>query len=492
MPQRTYDYWCTWSTQGATAAAAGRSQRDQIALDLLIGPGGWLHDLDAEIRPYVLVVLDDGWDIPRGLDAKVGRRMLGAAEPDPGRFPDTGSNPVERLATINQHILDLGFAGTGLWIAAQGKEESRDQPWDMSQQEAYWTERLRWSQAAGISYWKIDWGVHWNDAEFRRMITRIARQVAPHVVIEHAVVMKALNDWDTEPTPTTPHRGSGRFTGAYAGLMRDLIGHADVIRTYDAAGSHAVAVTFDRVATLLTASTERLASTHVNVEGHPLLAAGLGMCAGIMKHPRHWRSGRRPQWDAVRRLMRWRQLAPPVPLGGTAFISDTTLTSESVTSRSRLDDGIAEVVDVPVRQIAPAIISRNMALPIVEPTSNQGSPFIAAVRHENGAVAIAALERHVEGLGEITPPARIQLTLDGWRGPLGIFGRFGSLRLHRCGDRPLLVRDLLAGNSIPLPSIFRKADQSLDIPGPWLEHVGLTAASPDDPSPPGLIIESLA
>lgn len=486
------DYWCTWSTQGAVADARGpgavERQRDALDLDRLVGGQGWLHDLPAELRSGLLVVLDDGWDAPRGLPHREVRLELGALAPDPDRFPVAGDTPADRLAAIDRRIRALGYAGTGLWVAAQGRGEAAGPPWPPERQEAYWRERLAWSRDAGIAYWKVDWGVHWNDGGFRRLLTRLAREVAPGLAIEHAVVMPALNDWDTRSPDAGAARGSGRFGGSHAELLRALVGHADVIRTYDASGTHAAAVTLDRVACLLQATVPLGPPTHVNVEGHPLLAAGLGMCAGVMKHPRHWRSGVRPTWDAVRRLLAWRRLAPALPLGAPSAMTAERL--ESSAARSRMDEATAVTVSIPVRQSAPAVVARGgLAPPRVEATAPCGPPFVAATRHPDGAVAVAALERTLDEHGTVAPPARVALDLGAAGGPLAVFGAFAEVevRAPALAGRRLRARDPLGGEAAELPA----ADGVLRLPGGWLERVGRAGATPGDPSPPTVLIEAI-
>lgn len=482
------DYWSTWATQGATAARHDRTQRDQIDWALMAGPEGWLHDIDADIRGGMLVVLDDGWDIPRGMEPQAGRRALGSVIPDPGRFPLGGSEAIDRLSAIANGISALGYAGTGLWIAAQASGESPHAPMPAAEQEAYWSERLDWSQKAGIRYWKIDWGVHWNDAAFRRMITRLARCIAPDLIIEHSVVMAALNDWNTSPVQPDDARGTGRFGGEHAELLKGLVGHADVIRTYDASGTHAAAVTFDRVASLLGVEAGGR-QTHVNVEGKPHLAAGLGMCAGLMMHPRHWRSGRQPAWDSMRRYLNWRTRVSPLALGCPAHVSETVLWSESRESRTVMDEGSPEEVFVPVRQGAPATITRNMAPPRVEALGPEGMPFVAATRHACGSIAVAVLERHIPDHGEVTPSVRISLDLEGGTGPIAVFGRVGELRL-RTHSGGMQARDLLGGGGFRVPADFRRHDGTVVLDGAWLAAIGTSAGTPGDPSAPGLILET--
>ncbi len=104
-------------------------------------------------------------------------------------------------------------------------------------------------------------------------------------------------------------------------------------------------------------------------------------------------------------------------------------------------------------------------------------------------VALATLERHAIGTGAIIPPARITLDLGAWRGPLAVFGPVGELRITGCGRQRLLARDLLGSEAMALPMEAYRSDGSITLAGGWLNRVGTAAASPGDPSGPGLLID---
>jgi len=124
--------------------------------------------------------------------------------------------------------------------------------------------------------------------DFRRMLTRISREKAPNLVVEHAVSCRPLND--------VPD-GTGRFRGWDNVLRRSVetIAFSDVFRTYDVTSHLSVAATLDRIAELFTAGTvEPNAQGLLNSEDEVFLGAALGCVLGIGRHPL-WRE--RPGQD---------------------------------------------------------------------------------------------------------------------------------------------------------------------------------------------------
>src|SRR5262245_21506497 len=188
QPGSTPSYWCTWGTQNlgrddGTPMKAEQFEGDEGALlarnclkaDTLFGANGWAVQLYPAIRSDLYFILDDGWDVPYNVDAGKERWRFGSLILSEERFPDFGGTPAARLATINQRLKALGWRGAGLWIAAQAFGEGRDQQTlDMQAQQSYWRERLEWSRQAQIEYWKVDWGLHTHDLDFRRMLTDLA------------------------------------------------------------------------------------------------------------------------------------------------------------------------------------------------------------------------------------------------------------------------------------------------------------------------------
>ncbi len=227
------NYFCTWSVQnylygcgkadfqpeeaeGATGAAHARANMN---LENLLGEQGWARRFYPAARGQLYFLLDDGWDVPQSADA----RWFGALIPDAGRFPGGPEAPWERLSWLNQQVKEAGWRGLGLWVAAQEAPALFSAAaGDLQAQERYWAERMRWSERAGVEYWKVDWGAHGQDWEFRARLTRWARQYAPHLTIEHAVCQGPVNDGP-----------DGRLREEIAGQEAHLLLEADVLRTYD-------------------------------------------------------------------------------------------------------------------------------------------------------------------------------------------------------------------------------------------------------------------
>jgi len=91
-------------------------------------------------------------------------------------------HPTERLAALNRAVRERGWRGLGLWIcSSRNRTPSNEKVDDVT----YWTERLAWSQAAGIRYWKVDWGT--GDGKrplWRFRFNPAIRKAAPDVWIE--------------------------------------------------------------------------------------------------------------------------------------------------------------------------------------------------------------------------------------------------------------------------------------------------------------------
>ena len=142
---------------------------------------------------------------------------------------------------------EAGWRGLGLWVAAQEAPALFSAAaGDLQAQERYWAERMRWSERAGVEYWKVDWGAHGQDWEFRARLTRWARQYAPHLTIEHAVCQGPVNDGP-----------DGRLREEIAGQEAHLLLEADVLRTYDILQPLSAAQTMERVGALLHAMERR-------------------------------------------------------------------------------------------------------------------------------------------------------------------------------------------------------------------------------------------
>jgi hypothetical protein len=76
-------------------------------------------------------------------------------------------------------------------------------------------------------------------------------------------------------------------------------------------------------------------------------------------------------------------------------------------------------------------------------------------------------------------------------GPFGVFGRIGSLVLrfdHLLGNIRVQAQDLNANESVDITACVRVNGQELTIPGKLIPSLGLSAASPNDVSEPGVVL----
>lgn len=121
-------------------------------LENLLGEQGWARRFYPAARGQLNFLLDDGWDVPQSADA----RWFGALIPDAGRFPGGPEAPWERLGLAEPASERSGLRGLGLWVAAQEAPALFSAAaGDLQAQERYWAERMRWSERAGVEYWKV-------------------------------------------------------------------------------------------------------------------------------------------------------------------------------------------------------------------------------------------------------------------------------------------------------------------------------------------------
>jgi hypothetical protein len=496
-PGPTPSYWCTWAAQNYVygqgqedidfsileGSRGAQLARNSINEELLLGSQGWLRTFYPTIRSDLFVVLDDGWDVP--LDIEKQRDWFGSVALAEERFPSFPGDPAARLALLNQVVRALGWRGIGLWISAQEARACRP----IVDREAYWRERLRWSHAAGVGYWKVDWGAHSASPVFRRMLTDMARREAPGMVIEHIRGIGPLNT------------AEGRVPREYVERHAALLEFADVVRTYDVTAAFSVPATLDRVAGLLAAAPAGSGLGLLNCEDEPLIGAALGCAIGVMRHPL---SGLRPLsdpdlffngprnakrcLDEVSRAVRWQRLAPAFSVGSGGVEVDTiTLWDEWVFNRG--ETWATDLVGRRIRQGAPARVARGLALPLV--VSEGEPPYVLAARYPNGAVAVAALGRTSPEKGFYIPLADVTVGIGRAYCPVGVFGRFRSLTLEY--SRPVerarvWAQDLLAGRSMEITAEVRLFGNRLYLPGQVIDRVGLSAATPGDQSYPGLVL----
>ncbi len=248
-PSQAPDYFCTWNIQGYVTSYTGSPAMRQAMTEKNIFGSGvserW-GEMFSRLHKDLYLVLDDDWETPLNGD----RSYYGSLIVDTARFPSVkGMSPQQRLGFLTEKTKSLGWKGLGLWICAQQAPIN-----ETTDSLAYWTERLKWMNKAGISYWKVDWGNKSKSASWRSWLTKLGKQVAPDLIIEQAM------------TPS-------------------VITVADVYRTYDVENVISVPHTIDRIAKLLSYLPRGEAVSIINCEDEPYIAAGTGSAIGIMRHP---------------------------------------------------------------------------------------------------------------------------------------------------------------------------------------------------------------
>lgn len=478
-PSGAPNYWCTWAAQNymygqhqaeldpaiLEGESGSKLAHDAMTELALFGTDGWANRFFPRVRSDLFFLLDDGWE----------SGGTSTFEVNTEKFPSFVGSSEDRLKKLNRAVQDRGWRGAGLWC--------RNTPGGTAD---FRLERL--SAAAEIHYWKIDIG----DPNFN--LTRLRDTSRLPLTLEHVHGEMPINgDW----------RADGRF-GVQAPTSRriEILKHTDVYRTYDVTSILSLPTTLDRVAAMLKgAEGDSEIRGLLNVEDEVYVAAVLGCTMGIMRHPL---IGLRPgddvdlffngprmtkkRMDEVVRALRWQRIAPPFSPG----IGDVKISSEILTDSWRFERGQtwqAEIIGNDVRQGAPAVIARNLDLPLVKAYGER--PFIFASRFPNGAVAIAAQERTQVDKAWFMPPCAVSLSISDAPGPFGIFGQFESLTLvsdESLQGRRILAQDLAGDEAFDVSHAVSINGNSLQIPGNLIRKIGLNSATPGDLSSPGLLL----
>ncbi len=451
IPSTAPDYFCTWNVQGFACGYAGASaQADMMIETSLFGQApnqNWLGFYEG-VRSDLTFLLDDAFDFPIGGGHNCPIR--GSVELDPGRFPSYRGTPAERLAKLSRDVRARGWRDLGLWICNSRTKIAGQEGVDS---DAYWSERLAWSQQAGIGSWKVDWGIgEPGKPLWKFAVTPKARSAAPDVWIEFGA-------------------------------------KGDIYRTYDVGIHVSIPETVRRIAAFLAKdapSDHRL----INCEDEVYIGAGAGASYGVMRHPLagDMPNGRRDHFfppdfrdvkhrmDEVTRAVRWHRIAQPFGKGDAAIIDENTLTDFK-------------------SKPAPARIARGgLALPTVTVPRGKEPPYVVCSRHPDGEIAVATLPRNL-GDGKKSalsfPLADIALDVGKLDRPVGIFGEYNSLALvtsSAIAGRRILAQDMAGSTPVDITGDVQVTEGRLTIPGGVIHRVGLGAAKPGDVSDPGLVL----
>ena len=483
----TGNYWCTWRTQSTALESEAmrrdsRNLRNRIDEDFLFGQIGTLNRYFEGVRGDLIVVLDDGWDVPYDPPTRKGRGMFGSLELNQERFPFTYGTPVQRLRQMSDRVRALGYRGLGLWIACQQPFDD-DHPGEVAleAERQYWSERARWCAEAGIVYWKVDWGRSCQSVAYRQMMTDVVRQYAQGLRIEHAFTQAA---WDQ---PYAERLEDDERGARFRGLLRC----SDFLRAYDVVPEFRYTTMFSRTAEILHHSPG--GKGRINIEDPVQIGAALGCSLGIMRHQiEEQRAVKQTLVTPIRdaeRALRWQRIAPPFGVEETSF----SISRQMVTDRWSYPVSEAEqwpyLGGKTIEQQSPAAISRGMALPQVH--TDGPLPLVGCSLHPNGALAVGCFPRTIDGRLNHAYPAHVTLQGASACALAGVFGFFRSLTIVM--DQPpagrLYAQDLAGDEAVDITSEVKTEGSMMTIPGAIIERVGLMNARNREYETPGLVLQ---
>lgn len=520
--RNTANYWCSWRNQrlftpnaylhmrANDRPAADIVQREILSDEFLFGKRGLLRDHMQEVRKDMYVLLDDGWDIPyNGSYSTFGSLVLNEE-----RFPYGGKTPAENLAILNKKILDLGYAGTALWVPMSCVGETKENPFDKDTFREYWRERAKWLHEAGIAYIKVDWGFHKQDAEYRKILTEVCREYAPGMQVEHA----SVDGW---------FRCPDRNPRVEYEKYKDFLKISDAYRCYDVRFDFNSVTTLARAQAMLSldCDMEGDCKGYINVGEEPYIAAALGCTMGIMSHPmlrgsiisivpddfkngishRATLKSEYHSFDHYVRALRWQRLAPALPfVKGETTASEKWLEDSWTYEKAPYPYCENDLIGKTLFQTAPQVVARGVALPeIVSPykpyprsNSKQYQPYIAASKNrETGVYTIATLPRTIDGVMNCTVPA-VDVVARGLSSDkcFGVFGEYKSLTLEfdqNIEGKRLFGGDILLDEQEELTNEegVRIEENKLILDGALLSRIGLAGAAYHDLSDPGSVFQ---
>jgi hypothetical protein len=506
------DYWCTWGAQNYASDTAAvlnslslgphSVTAGYLTEERLFGEGGWSSAFPEILRQDLILLFDLGWDIRENENIINSNWKLGSLEVAQDKFPSCSGSRENRLRVLDSMVRDHGWKGTGLWLPAH---PFHDQYTGIRMADEnvrkYYGSALVMCKNAGIPYWKIDYGYRGTDIGFRAMITELAEEIAPGMTVEHSRGSGPLNDeqcpWDTDN-----FHGTGSYRnwddGRALETAIEIAKVSHVLRTYDITQQLSIPTTLDRVSQVLFGLSGSDAGVIINCEDEPYLGAVLGCALGILRHPGMiYPAGTnydpfrfKFKVDEVLRAVRWHRIAPAWSAGlGEVFLDSIRLQDSWYFKKG--EAWATWVTGREVIQTASARISRGIPLPLVECIGEP--PYVVCSKHPNGAISIGTLPRTSPTHGIFYPLAEVTVYVDDPYVPIGIFGRYKSLKLvfHK-PVRPDKIRimgqDLASEKAVELTNRIEIKPEHLIISGELISETGLSGSTEGDLSEPGMVL----
>lgn len=508
------NYWCTWYWQNylikkgekvdnpdSKNVYTNSAARNELTQESVFGKDGMAVVILPKTRSDYYFLIDHGWQ-----NKRIKNNTFFTGIMDTLDFPKYAHlEPKDRIKQMNNDIKALGWKGLGLWYRGNPTKE-------------YMHQLVEWSKYAGIEYWKIDGGDigHY-------YATQIRDEIYPELVLEHITGTGPLNSkWDvqgldyypsvysvTEQVQQTLQSNAGTTlnkTSKKAIKSFDVIKNTDVFRTYDAAPLLVSTVTLGRVHDILAYTAGKSEYTALlNIQDDCNIAAALGLTVGVKRHPMNTprmyngkdfhaqiAGDRRvdKRLNEMDRLAIWQRIAPPMKAGYGDYNYSSNNLIDSIEFQKEHTWYVASHGKM-VRQSAPAVMARNIALPEVR--SNDLAPYVMASKFPNGAVAITTEGRVTPENSWIEPKADITLKEATVNYPIGIFGHYKSLTLNFGKRLPedivIYAQDLLSNKAINITNQVSIRSASVTIPGKLIDEIGTSENDSGDISVPGMVVK---
>ena len=514
-PGTAANYWCTWywqnylilKGQAVTNPDAGTvytnpAAREEMTEENIFGEQGMARIMLPKTRSDYYFVIDHGWQ-----DKSIPENTFFTLVMDTLDFPKYAHfEPKERIKQMNVDIKALGWKGLGLWVRGNPSEEQMKK-------------FVEWSKYGGIEYWKIDGG----DIQYY-YASKIKNEIYPELVLEHITGAGPINDkWDVAGLDYYPSVYSNEKIAVQEltegstldkttkGVEKSLevIKNTDVFRTYDAAPLLVSTTTLQRIHDILvqTAGDPEYKAL-LNIQDDCNIAAALGLLVAVKRHPMetprmyqgkdlHFQiAGDRhvdKRLNEMDRFALWQRIASPMPAGyGTYQFSEHNLVDSIAFQET--DTWFKPTYGKMVRQSAPAIMARNIALP--EVTAKDLAPYVMASKFPNGAIAIATEGRVMPDKSWIQPKADVKLKEVELNKAIGIFGNYNSLTLLLGHPIPtnivVYAQDLLSNKATDITKKVTIKATSIEIPGDLIDEIGTMENSSNDISAPGMVLKIIS
>lgn len=476
------DYYCTWQVQlYATNDGKPDIQRHAINETSLFDkrkPFGWAYFYE-NARRDLIFVMDSSWDVPKDKALELRGSHILNVEKFPS-FTGEGISPSESLKRLNSRMTEIGWKSLGGWVASQECELLLKN----GDIEGYWTERLKWANDAGISYWKVDNGRKRSDFAFRKLIAGLSHKYAPNLTLENACI-------------------------------NDVIPYSDAFRTYDVPAIMSIPMTLEKIYNLrdVPAPSEGF-SCLINCEDEAYIAAALGFTMGIMRHPYTGElpDGRedmsfpschrniKTKLTEVTRAVHWHRIAPAYTFNAEFMKCSEELLTDTWDFVNENDEIEAWWFDMDsikkfmsgntLSKSAPSVICRNMELPIVTDSDGGYVPYVVSSKNPNGVISIATLGRTF-GRTYMLPKCTVNIRSGSCK-TFGVFGKYKNLILETDLDTSgmrVLAQDLADEVSYDITESVQTEKGRIIIPGDVIDYIGTLAQADGDTSEPGLIIQ---